>query len=180
MQTTPIPPSENLLDYIDFNLMVDSAICGIFGHYSVTALTPSPVGFFTLCGANLLVGTLKHRSTARHRYVIKLLIKNREFNQELKERVEQLSGSQRQNTLKITENQTKIENLEKDIKEWNKKPMEKLDLLYREHKEINESCKTNREEIAALRELLNEPTVVTDQPAPLNQLPTVTAQQKNK
>ncbi|MGO0306915.1 hypothetical protein ACTL6P_09935 [Endozoicomonas acroporae] len=184
MQPTPIAPSKHLLDYIDFDLLAGSACCGVFGHSFgsiVCPLTPVPVGFMTFCGPNLLAGTLNRRSIAWHQYTTGLMLKNKhQLNNALVERFEQLSDRLRQSTLKLTENQTKIENLEKVIKELNKKPMEKLDQLYREQKEINESCKTNREEIAALRELLNKPTLVTYQPAPLNQLSTDTAQQKNK
>ncbi|WP_422463868.1 MULTISPECIES: hypothetical protein [unclassified Endozoicomonas] len=184
MQPPPIAPSEHLLDYLDFDLLAGSACCGVFGQIFgsiVSPITSEPVGFMTFCGANLLAGTLNRRSIAWHQYTNVLLLKNKQqLNNALVERFEQLSNRLRQNTLKLTENQKKIENLEKNIKELNKKPMDKLDQLYREQKEINESCKTNREEIAALRELLNKATLVTDQPAPLNQLPTDTAQQKNK
>ncbi|MBO9496683.1 hypothetical protein J7438_21730 [Thalassotalea sp. G20_0] len=184
MQPTPNAPSKHLLDYIDFDLLAGSACCGVIGKIfgnTVSPVIPEPVGFMTFCGANLLAGTLNRRSIAWHKYTDALLLKNKQqLNNALVERFEQLSDRLRQSTLKLTENQKKIVNLEKNIKELNKKPMEKLDQLYREQKEIHESCKTNREEIAALRELLNKSTLVTDQPAPLNQLPTDTAQQKNK
>ncbi|MBO9482319.1 hypothetical protein [Salinisphaera sp. G21_0] len=184
MQPAPIAPSKRLLDYIDFDLLAGSACCGVFGHIFgsiVSPITPLPVGFMTFSGANLLAGTLNRRNIAWHQYTTVLLHKNKQqLNNALVERFEQLSNKLRQSTLKLTEIQTKIENLEKDIKELNKKPMEKLDQLYRKQKEINESCKKNREEIAALRELLNQSTLVTNQPAPLNQLPTDIAQQKNK
>ena len=187
----PIAPSQHLLDYLDPDLLAGSACCGLLGHFCgsiVSPLTPVPVGFMAFSGANLLAGTLNRRNIAWHQYTNVLLLKNKQqLNNALVERFEQLSNRLRQSTLKLTENQKKIENLEKNIenlekniKELNKKPMEKLDQLYREQKEINESCKKNREEIAALRELLNKSTLVTDQPAPLNQLPTDTAQQKNK